>query len=70
MGVALCGKKGRKVATFGSPSIRNSGSCEPVADNNSEAGRAKNRRIEIYLVERAARQGAGPCDNPNRDPRK
>lgn len=31
------------------------GSREPVADNNSEAGRAKNRRIEMYLAERAAR---------------
>jgi len=29
------------------------GSYEPVANNNSEAGRAQNRRIEIYLAERA-----------------
>jgi outer membrane protein OmpA-like peptidoglycan-associated protein len=29
------------------------GSHEPIADNNSDAGRAKNRRIEIFLAERA-----------------
>ncbi len=31
------------------------GSREPVADNASEAGRARNRRIEIFLAERAVR---------------
>ena len=31
------------------------GSYEPIADNNSNDGRARNRRIEIFLAERAAR---------------
>jgi outer membrane protein OmpA-like peptidoglycan-associated protein len=35
-------------------SIDGRGSREPIADNSSEAGRARNRRIEIYLAERAA----------------
>lgn len=34
-------------------SIDGRGSYEPVADNGSEAGRARNRRIEIFLAERA-----------------
>lgn len=29
------------------------GSREPIADNATEAGRARNRRIDIYLAERA-----------------
>ncbi len=29
------------------------GSYEPIADNNSEAGRVRNRRIEMFLAERA-----------------
>lgn len=36
--------------------IEGRGSREPVADNSTEAGRARNRRIEIYLAERAVAQ--------------
>ena len=32
------------------------GEREPIADNNSDAGRARNRRIEIFLAERAVTQ--------------
>lgn len=34
-------------------SIDGRGSREPIADNSSEAGRARNRRIDIFLAERA-----------------
>ena len=36
--------------------INGHGSREPIADNNTDAGRAKNRRIEIYLAERSTAQ--------------
>lgn len=32
------------------------GAREPIADNNTDAGRAANRRIEIFLAERAVSQ--------------
>lgn len=35
-------------------SIDGRGSREPIADNSSDAGRARNRRIDIYLAERSA----------------
>jgi outer membrane protein OmpA-like peptidoglycan-associated protein len=36
-------------------SIDGRGSREPIADNGTEAGRARNRRIDIFLAERAQR---------------
>lgn len=46
--LASKGVDARRISTEGH------GSKQPVADNSSEAGRAKNRRIEIYLAERQA----------------
>jgi flagellar motor protein MotB len=37
-------------------SIDGRGSREPLADNSTEAGRARNRRIDIFLAERAAQR--------------
>ncbi|MEC5396898.1 OmpA family protein [Uliginosibacterium sp. H1] len=42
----------RGIAT-GRVAIDGRGSREPVADNGSESGRAKNRRVEIFVAERA-----------------
>lgn len=36
--------------------IAGRGSYEPIADNNTEHGRARNRRIEIFLAERSVGQ--------------
>lgn len=44
------GVDGRRIMTEGR------GSREPIADNGSETGRARNRRIEIFLAERAVAQ--------------
>lgn len=44
--LASKGVDSRRIATEGH------GSKQPIADNSTEAGRAKNRRIEIYLAER------------------
>jgi len=42
------GVSSQRIATDGR------GSREPIADNSSESGRAKNRRVEIYVAEPAA----------------
>ena len=41
------GVDGRRISTDGR------GSREPIADNGTEAGRARNRRIDIFLAERS-----------------
>ena len=52
------GVDGNRVRTEGK------GSYQPVADNGTEAGRAKNRRIEIFLAERASAQPQQPVQQP------
>ena len=42
------GVDGRRISTEGR------GAREPIADNASEAGRARNRRIDIFLAERSS----------------
>ena len=52
------GVDGNRVRTEGK------GSYQPIADNGNEAGRAKNRRIEIFLAERASAQPQQPVQQP------
>jgi len=46
---------------MGSISIDGRGSREPVASNDTTAGRASNRRVEMFMAEPARRQGQGPA---------
>lgn len=52
------GVDGRIIGTEGR------GSREPVASNDSAAGRAQNRRVEIFLAERASVAAAPPAAPP------
>src|SRR6478735_9606987 len=53
--LAARGVDPRRVVTAGR------GEHEPIADNNSDAGRAKNRRVEVFLGERSNVAGAAPA---------
>jgi outer membrane protein OmpA-like peptidoglycan-associated protein len=44
--------------------INGVGSTQPVADNTSDAGRAKNRRVEIYVAEAAPVPPPGSAPAP------
>lgn len=52
--LAARGVDPRRIVTAGR------GEHEPVADNSTEAGRARNRRVEIFLGERADVASSGP----------
>ncbi|MBA2963292.1 MULTISPECIES: OmpA family protein [Ramlibacter] len=56
--LAARGVDPRRVATAGR------GEHEPIADNNTEAGRSRNRRVEIFLGERANVASGAPAASP------
>src|SRR4051794_3583125 len=53
--LAARGVDPRRVVTAGR------GEREPIADNNTEAGRSKNRRVEVFLGERSNVAGSAPA---------